>query len=161
MSDLYRSALSARINKLPQLPTIAPFADDAEDDDEEEEEENDLLAALPTMPPPRTHSTSSRLGSRSRGPNPDLAPISADNYFKQAVEVTVPQTNLVHRVYYTPPTVDDGSIMICHHGAGYSGLSFACFAKEVTDSTEGECGILALDARRHGTYVVAYVSLLR
>ena len=41
--------------------------------------------------------------------------------------------------------------MICHHGAGYSGLSFACFAKEVTDLTKGECGALSLDARRHGT----------
>ncbi|KAL9714485.1 Protein phosphatase methylesterase 1 [Leucoagaricus gongylophorus] len=40
--------------------------------------------------------------------------------------------------------------MVCHHGAGYSGLSFACFAKEVVDQTNGECGVLALDARRHG-----------
>jgi protein phosphatase methylesterase 1 len=40
--------------------------------------------------------------------------------------------------------------MICHHGAGYSGLSFACFAKEVTDLTKGGCGVLALDARQHG-----------
>lgn len=40
--------------------------------------------------------------------------------------------------------------MICHHGAGYSGLSFACFAKEITDTSKGECGVLAMDARRHG-----------
>lgn len=40
--------------------------------------------------------------------------------------------------------------MICHHGAGYSGLSFACFAKEVTEVTKGELGVLSLDARRHG-----------
>jgi protein phosphatase methylesterase 1 len=39
---------------------------------------------------------------------------------------------------------------VCHHGAGTSGLSFACFAKEVTDLTKGECGVLAIDARRHG-----------
>lgn len=43
--------------------------------------------------------------------------------------------------------------MVCHHGAGTSGLSFACFAKEVTDLTKGECGVLAVDARRHGTQV--------
>lgn len=41
--------------------------------------------------------------------------------------------------------------MICHHGAGYSGLSFACFAKEIAAVAKGECGILAFDARRHGT----------
>lgn len=40
--------------------------------------------------------------------------------------------------------------MVCHHGAGYSGLTFACFAREVVDQTNGECGVLALDARRHG-----------
>jgi len=40
--------------------------------------------------------------------------------------------------------------MVCHHGAGTSALSFACFAKEVGDMTKGECGVLALDARRHG-----------
>jgi len=44
--------------------------------------------------------------------------------------------------------------MVCHHGAGYSGLSFACFAKEVTEMTKGECGVLALDARRHGTKLI-------
>jgi protein phosphatase methylesterase 1 len=43
--------------------------------------------------------------------------------------------------------------MVCHHGAGTSGLSFACFAKEVSDMTKGECGVLALDARRHGLFV--------
>ena len=49
--------------------------------------------------------------------------------------------------------------MICHHGAGYSGLTFACFAKEVTDMTKGECGVLALDARRHGIYVLHFHKL--
>jgi len=44
--------------------------------------------------------------------------------------------------------------MICHHGAGYSGLSFACLAKEVTDMTKGGCGVLAFDARRHGTILL-------
>jgi protein phosphatase methylesterase 1 len=53
-------------------------------------------------------------------------------------------------VYYTPPKFADGAVMVCHHGAGTSGLSFACFAKEVTDMTKGECGVLAVDARRHG-----------
>jgi protein phosphatase methylesterase 1 len=43
--------------------------------------------------------------------------------------------------------------MICHHGAGYSGLSFACFAKEVTEMTKGECGVFSLDARRHGNHI--------
>lgn len=43
--------------------------------------------------------------------------------------------------------------MICHHGAGYSGLSFALFAKEVERLSGGECGVLALDCRGHGTFL--------
>lgn len=51
MSALQRSALSARIAKLPQVPpgiapTVAPYARHDEDDDEEEKE-IDGLGALP------------------------------------------------------------------------------------------------------------------
>lgn len=54
------------------------------------------------------------------------------------------------RIYHTPAPAADGTVMICHHGAGYSGLSFACFAKEVAALSNGECGVMAFDARRHG-----------
>lgn len=67
--------------------------------------------------------------------------------------MAVPSRDLDVRVYYSPPQFVDGTVMVCHHGAGYSGLSFACFAKELTDQTNGECGVLALDARRHGSCV--------
>jgi len=69
------------------------------------------------------------------------------------LEVTVPQSELQFRVHYTPPKSSNGTAMICHHGAGYSGLSFACFAKAVSQMSGGECGVLALDARRHGKTV--------
>lgn len=85
-----------------------------------------------------------------RAPNPDFAPISASGYFEDALQVAVPSRGLDCRTYYTSPKVKNGTVMICHHGAGYSGLSFACFAKEVTEMTKGECGVLAFDARRHG-----------
>lgn len=50
MSDLYHTAM---LNKLPHLPTVAPFADD-DDDENEEEEETDGLGSLPSMGPPRS-----------------------------------------------------------------------------------------------------------
>ncbi|KAJ3779691.1 protein phosphatase methylesterase [Lentinula aff. detonsa] len=50
----------------------------------------------------------------------------------------------------TPPLEAHGTVMAFQHGAGYSGLSFACMAKEITG---GECGVLAIDARRHGKTV--------
>jgi protein phosphatase methylesterase 1 len=40
-------------------------------------------------------------------------------------------------------------ILISYHS--YSGLTFACLAKEVVELSKGECGVLAFDARRHGT----------
>ncbi|GAA5876754.1 hypothetical protein JCM8547_002037 [Rhodosporidiobolus lusitaniae] len=79
------------------------------------------------------------------------------------------------RVYYTPPplassssALDDdddedeegagsgkGVVFVCVHGAGYSGLSWACLAKELAEPAGGEgrkgrVGVLAYDARGHG-----------
>ncbi|KAA1467211.1 protein phosphatase methylesterase [Dentipellis sp. KUC8613] len=154
MSDLHRSAMHARIAKLPRIPPAhapPPAGPTDEDGDEEAEEEADSLGALPSSmgPPP------SRARARPRRtPNPAFSPISASTYFADAVQVAVPASHLDMRVYYTPPRVpadDDstGSVMVCHHGAGFSALSFACLAKEVGRATAGECGVLALDARRH------------
>lgn len=49
MANLQKSALQARLAKLPYLPTVAPPYDD---DVEEREEAMSSLAALPTIPPP-------------------------------------------------------------------------------------------------------------
>ncbi|GAA5944191.1 hypothetical protein JCM1841_006436, partial [Sporobolomyces salmonicolor] len=79
------------------------------------------------------------------------------------------------RVYYTPPAPtapstrtaptglldpDDGDddertgrngvVFVCVHGAGYSGLSFACVAQSLVEKGEGKVGVLAYDARGHG-----------
>lgn len=62
----------------------------------------------------------------------------------------MPVSGLDIRTYYTPPKFADGTVMVCHHGAGWTGLSFACFAREIVTLSKGECGVLALDARGHG-----------
>lgn len=85
-----------------------------------------------------------------RAPNAAFSPLSASAYFEQAIEVSVPDSDLIFRVYYTAPKIGDGTVLVCHHGAGFSGLSFACFAKEIAEYGEGECGVLALDCRGHG-----------
>lgn len=142
MSDLYRSAMYARIAKLPpDLPM--------DEDEDEESEAADSIGALPSlsMGPP-----SSRI---PRTPNPEYEPISGASYFSEAVQVNVPDSKLDARVYYTPPQTTDGSpgsVMVCHHGAGFAGLSFALFAKEVNDMSKGELGVLSIDARRHGAH---------
>ncbi|KAI0064955.1 protein phosphatase methylesterase [Artomyces pyxidatus] len=142
MSDLYRSAMQARLAKLPQLPHPASDAG-------EEEEETDSIGALPssTMAPPRQRSR--------RTPNPAFTPLSGASFFSDALQVDVPASQLDMRVYYTAPQARQGAgtVMVCHHGAGFSGLSFACFSKEVSEMTAGECGVLSVDARRHGKTV--------
>jgi protein phosphatase methylesterase 1 len=145
MSDLYRSAIHARLQKLPPMPP----SEELEDEDEEEEEV-DTLGTLPSFPPPPTPLP--KLGSGSKPPHLDAyKPISASGYFEQALEINVPPAQLNFRVYYTQPKTNDGTILVCHHGAGYSALSFACFAKEVMRLSNGDCGVLAFDVRRHGT----------
>ncbi len=140
MSDLYRSAMYARIAKLPRLPPDVQ----GEEDGDEELEAADSIGALPSL--------STRL---PRTPNPEYAPLSGASYFSEAVQVDVPASKLDVRVYYTPPQTTDGSagsVMVCHHGAGFAGLSFALFAKEITRLSKGELGVLSTDARRHGAH---------
>jgi protein phosphatase methylesterase 1 len=144
MSDLYRSAIHARIAKLPQLPP------DLLGDEDEESEAADSIGALPSL------SISSSTSRLPRTPNPEYMPMSGASYFSEAVQVNVPASKLDIRVYYTPPQTTDGSpgsVMVCHHGAGFAGLSFALFAKEVTSLSKGELGVLSIDARRHGVYI--------
>lgn len=54
----------------------------------------------------------------------------------------------VHHVYLIPPT-DNGVLIVTHHGAGSTGLSFALFALEIRRALP-HCGVLSLDARGHG-----------
>ncbi|KAI5886219.1 protein phosphatase methylesterase [Schizophyllum commune H4-8] len=181
MSDLYRSAMSARIAKLPpDLPpgddfvTRAPgFGDGvnrapAFDDDDDEEFETDGLGDLPNsglgppaVPPnphlqrldPRARNqnpTYNKRNTREHKPNPAFAPLSAAGLFAESAQIPLPDRGLDMRVYYTAAGSPTGPLLVAHHGAGYSGLSFACFAGEITSTTRGELGVLALDARRHG-----------
>lgn len=70
--------------------------------------------------------------------------------------MTVPESSLDFRVYYTPPATDQGpsTVLVCHHGAGFTGLSFACLAEQVARLSKAELGVMALDARSHGTFEV-------
>ncbi|KAE8231570.1 hypothetical protein CF326_g3409 [Tilletia indica] len=43
-----------------------------------------------------------------------------------------------------------GTVFVLHHGAGYSGLSYALAAREITKLTKGQAGVLSLDCRGHG-----------
>jgi protein phosphatase methylesterase 1 len=56
--------------------------------------------------------------------------------------------DLIHHAYLTPSTTN-GPLIVTHHGAGSSGLSWAAFFSELA-SIMPNAGILSLDARDHG-----------
>ncbi|KAJ7734832.1 Alpha/Beta hydrolase protein [Mycena metata] len=163
MSNLLRSTMSARLAKLPlELPPDPSdlSANDSDEDDEfldaESDEAGDAFGSLgghagySGLGPPAIPFLKPRVRAPKK-PNPDFAPISAGDYFADALQVLVPARSLDCRVYYTPPGGrGETTVMVCHHGAGYSGLSFAALAREVRAQGRGELGILAADARRHG-----------
>lgn len=83
-------------------------------------------------------------------------PLSASDFFSQALEITPPGNDATFRAYLTPPQPGSssgqnphGTYLVTHHGAGASGLSFAALAKEVKERSP-DLGVLAYDARGHG-----------
>jgi protein phosphatase methylesterase 1 len=55
-------------------------------------------------------------------------------------------------VYFTPPATPKAPLVVLHHGAGSSAMSFALAAKEIRRAMP-EIGILAVEARDHGSVV--------
>ncbi|GAA6015261.1 hypothetical protein JCM11491_000990 [Sporobolomyces phaffii] len=166
-----RDLLKSRLGKLPQLPPLA-----CEDDEDAEE----LLDSFPTEASAvASSSTRPRRRDRARRQDLSplsaegwfeqaLAvdvPVS-DVYASEHSESTATAT---FRVYYTAPSAsnlssardldDDGDgdgtnsngvVFVCVHGAGYSGLSYACAAKSLVERGRGRIGVLSYDARGHG-----------
>ncbi|KAI4740796.1 protein phosphatase methylesterase [Aureobasidium sp. EXF-12298] len=77
-------------------------------------------------------------------------------YFEQELflESETATQHAKHHVYLTPPKdAKKGPLFICHHGAGATGMSFACFAAAVRKEMPG-AGICSLEAREHGSSVL-------
>lgn len=55
-------------------------------------------------------------------------------------------------VYLTPPASNKAPLLVLHHGAGSSAMSFALMAKAVRKAMP-DMGILAVEAREHGSVV--------
>lgn len=83
-----------------------------------------------------------------------LDPLPWNDYFTRELylKVSRPTENVIYHAYITPPTAK-GPLLVTHHGAGSSALSFALFASEVLKALPN-AGVLSLDARGHGETVV-------
>ncbi|SCV73893.1 BQ2448_6323 [Microbotryum intermedium] len=149
-----------------------------DDDDEEDEEERDQFpSTLPSRTSTTSNRPRQFMSGRTTSTK-DYSPLTAEGYFTSALEIDIPESASTFRVYYTPPvhaapststeSIDDddgldieaecggmdaegaGTVFVCVHGAGYSGLSFACFARQVTEKSRAKVGVLSFDARGHG-----------
>jgi protein phosphatase methylesterase 1 len=96
----------------------------------------------------------------------ELTPLSASAYFAQALEVSPPSSDTAFRVYLSPPTFTakgkgKETVLVCHHGAGASALSFATLAKDVLAKSQGELGVVSYDCRGHGEFIPFPVGMVQ
>ena len=77
-------------------------------------------------------------------------------YFEEELflETTLPnERKAIYHTYVSRPKSAEAPLIICHHGAGSTGLSFALFAKELQRALP-KVGIMSIDARGHGSTVL-------
>ena len=157
MSDLQKSFARAHLSRLPPEPPSSSF-------DEQEEEQDEVNGLRPTSPNDSSSSASSASStgtivpdSRNLFERPSqksakqsrTSPLPWNDFFAQELFFTNPtDPAIVHHAYLTPPT-SKGPLLVTHHGAGSSGLSFAAFFQAFSNILP-TAGILSLDARDHG-----------
>ncbi|XP_047980751.1 protein phosphatase methylesterase 1 [Salvia hispanica] len=71
------------------------------------------------------------------------APLDWSDYFDQEDDVRIPDSENVFHFYKAG---NEGPVVLCLHGGGYSGLSFALSAKLIKEKAR----VVALDLRGHG-----------
>lgn len=161
MSDLQRSFAKVHLAKLPPEPPPV-----FEEQEQEQEELDDQVANLRASSPNDSSSSASSASStgtivpsasrnlfekpRGAAIKSRSAPLPWDEFFAQDLtfEHQTPLETIRHHAYLTPPT-SNGPLIVTHHGAGSSGLSFAAFTAELLKLLPN-AGVLSLDARGHG-----------
>ncbi|KAH7069278.1 Alpha/Beta hydrolase protein [Paraphoma chrysanthemicola] len=116
---------------------------------------------LPEEPPEYEDDSSSASSMSSTGtviPTSTQRPAPAihwSDYFAQEFYLEQDRPGEGHakfHVYVTPPATPKAPLLVLHHGAGSSAMSFALFAKDVRKAMP-ELGVLAVEARDHGSVV--------
>lgn len=138
MSDLAKSFAKAKLSSLPSPEPLLEEPEPYEDDSSSASSMSSTGTVIPTS---------------SQRPAPS---IHWSDYFAQEFYLERrSNSDTAHakfHVYLTPPSSSKAPLLVLHHGAGSSALSFALFAKEVRKLMP-EIGILAVEARDHGSVV--------
>ncbi|EPS72240.1 protein phosphatase methylesterase 1, partial [Genlisea aurea] len=104
--------------------------EDPENGETASSKESSVFASKPNRPPIQSASQK-------------YAPLAWSAYFDEEDDVRIPGSENVFHVYRAGT---DGPVVLCLHGGGYSGLSFALSAKIIKEKAR----VLALDLRGHG-----------
>ncbi|KAF1809670.1 protein phosphatase methylesteras-like protein 1 [Eremomyces bilateralis CBS 781.70] len=136
MSDLARSFVASKLASLPPEPPLP-------EDKEEREDDSSSASSM--------SSTGTVIPSGSLKP---AAPIQWSDFFAQELYLELEKDGEVAKfhVYHTPSTDPRAPLVVLHHGAGSSALSFALFTLELQRLLP-KAGILAVEAREHGSVV--------
>ncbi|KAF2850765.1 protein phosphatase methylesteras-like protein 1 [Plenodomus tracheiphilus IPT5] len=138
MSDLAKHFAKTKLSALPPPEPLL---------EEQPEYEDDSSSSASSM-----SSTGTVIPSGTLRPAPA---IHWSDYFAQEFYLEQDRPGHGHakfHVYLTPPTNVKAPLLVLHHGAGSSAMSFALMVKEVRRSMP-DIGILAVEARDHGSVV--------
>ncbi|PVI08201.1 protein phosphatase methylesteras-like protein 1 [Periconia macrospinosa] len=141
MSDLAKTFAKAKLSSLPP-PESLP------EDPAQEPYEDDSSSSASSM-----SSTGTVIPTSSQRPAPLL---HWTTYYTQEFYLERPASASRHaakfHTYLIPPKSAKAPLLVLHHGAGSSALSFGLFAAEVRKAMP-EVGVLAVEAREHGSVV--------
>ncbi|SNX81326.1 related to Protein phosphatase methylesterase 1 [Melanopsichium pennsylvanicum] len=169
------SPSSSSSTSIPRLMKRRPHADDYSPRSAEGYFEQALVVDVPLSigsasfrvyyTPPRPKQAASHVAELV-SPKPEAAATSLQDLHLEVGSGTLP--TLRHGVGLSSEEGDDddeaapsntssqtatrnpGSLLVMHHGAGFSALSYALAAAQITKMTNSELGVLAYDCRGHG-----------
>jgi protein phosphatase methylesterase 1 len=134
MSDLAKSFAKTKLSPLPPEPPLP------EDDYQDDSSSASSMSSIGTIRPTSSHKAA--------------PPVHWTDFFAQELylEKQAETQHAKYHVYLTPPKDLNAPLLVLHHGAGSSGLSFALFTREFRKLMP-DTGILCLEAREHGSVV--------
>ncbi|KAF2146873.1 uncharacterized protein K452DRAFT_218834 [Aplosporella prunicola CBS 121167] len=148
MSDLQKTFAKSKLASLPPEP---PLREEEQEPDLEQQQTEDDSSSASSM-----SSTGTVVPTATQKP----APANTDwmRYFAQELYLehsdgsAAGSPHTKYHVYVTPPATPKTPLIVLHHGAGSSALTWALCAREIRRMMP-DVGILAVEAREHGSAV--------
>lgn len=138
MSDLAKTFAKTKLSSMPPPEPLPEEVPEYEDDSSSASSMSSTGTVIP--------STTQRPATL----------IHWSDYFSQEFYLEQPSrpghSHAKFHVYFTPPPSPKAPLLVLHHGAGSSAMSFALLAKEIKKGMP-DIGILAVEAREHGSVV--------